>query len=137
MIHDILFNQNADVLLRLMLDTSAARQRVIASNIAHVSTPGYKRLGVSFGIVLNKVQQSSNKDMSKSENARPPFSSDDIVIHKPKIVEVEDNYWNGVNNINIDQEMADLAKNQLDFEIAARLVNERFTQLKTAIRGRR
>ncbi|GAH57061.1 unnamed protein product, partial [marine sediment metagenome] len=35
------------------------------------------------------------------------------------------------------REMVELAKNQLDFNIAARLLNQKFTQFRTAIRGRR
>jgi len=56
---------------------------------------------------------------------------------QPEVVTVDDGYWNGINNVNIDQEMTDLAKNQLDFDMSSRLLAGRFTGLKTAIRGRR
>ncbi|MBT4484332.1 MAG: hypothetical protein HOC71_11730 [Candidatus Latescibacteria bacterium] len=56
---------------------------------------------------------------------------------KPNVEKVENGYWNGINNVNIDQEMVDLAKVQLDFNMGSKLLNNRFNQLRMCIRGRR
>ena len=135
MLKEILFNQKPDKLLNKMLDKAALSQRVIASNVANVGTPGYERLGVSFDEVLKRSIELSKKLKTSSPNHIPsPSWLEDI---RPQVVKVENGYWNGINNVNIDEEMVELGKNQLDFIIAARLKNLRFTHLRTAIRGRR
>ena len=48
MLKEMLFGRKPDIMLGKMLDKAALNQRVIASNIANVGTPGYERLGVSF-----------------------------------------------------------------------------------------
>lgn len=135
MLKEILFSQKSSVLLEKMLDKAALKQRVIASNVANVNTPGYKRLGVSFDEELSKAVKLGMN--IKHTDTRHFHASNLAETIKPEIAMVEDDFWNGVNNVNIDQEMVDLAKNQLDFNTAARLMNLRFTQLRTAIRGRR
>ncbi|MCE5249590.1 flagellar basal body rod protein FlgB [bacterium] len=135
MIKELLFNQKPDILLTKMLDKSALNQRVIASNVANIGTPGYERLGVSFDEKLSRAMRLSKK--IKISDPRHIPSPDWVKEIKPEVVKIEDGYWNGINNVNIDEEMVDLAKTQLDFNSAARLMNLRFTQLRTAIRGRR
>ena len=66
--------------------------------------------------------------------------------HLPKQADLEEvvpelredqgeDYFNGINNVNLDQEMASLAKTQLAFRFAARMSRNEFEMLRTAIRG--
>ena len=135
MIKELLFNQKPDILLTKMLDKSALNQRVIASNVANIGTPGYERLGVSFDEKLARAMRLSKK--IKISDPRHIPSPDWVKEIKPEVVKIEDGYWNGINNVNIDEEMVDLAKNQLDFNIGVRLMSSKFNALRTAIRGRR
>ena len=135
MLKEILFNREPYVLLEKMLDRAALKQSVISSNIAHVNTPGYKRLGVSFN---KEFRKAVNQEMNiKHSDSAHFYNSNPFETIEPEVALVNDNFSNGVNNVNIEQEMVDLAKNQLDFDTAARLMNIRFSQLRTAIRGRR
>ena len=136
MIKKVLFNQLPDRLLEKMLDKAALGQRVIASNVANVATPGYQRLGVSFDAELKKAMRPGLQHLATTDSRHFP-NSGAFLSTQPKVALVEKGYWNGVNNVNIDQEMVDLAKNQLDFSIAAKITSLRGAQLRTAIRGRR
>jgi flagellar basal body rod protein FlgB len=42
---------------------------------------------------------------------------------------------NGANNVNIDHEMAELAKNQIRFKFASKLLGDSFRGLQKSIRG--
>ena len=135
MIKEMLFNRKPDILLGKMLDKAAVTQRVIASNVANVGTPGYERLGVSFEKELIKAVKTIGKLRTTNERHLP-----DPQWHRkiePEVVKIENGYWNGINNVNIDEEMVELGKNQLDFNIASKILGMRFNQLRTAIRGRR
>ena len=136
MLREIFFERKPDILLRKMLDKAALSQRIISANIANVSTPGYQRLGVSFDEKLTNAMRTGLNKMAQTHPAHFPESGNLNNI-KPDVVQIENGYWNGINNVNIDEEMVELAKNQLDFTTAARLLNMKFTQLRTAIRGRR
>jgi flagellar basal-body rod protein FlgB len=136
MLKEILFNQPSMMILGKMLDNAAVNQRVIAANVANVSTPGYRKRGVNFDEQLKRAVNSLSSKILRSEPGHLP-QPDSLQDITPEVVYVENGYWNGINNVNIDQEMADLAKNQLDFNIAAKLLNEKFNGLRTAIRGRR
>ena len=134
MVKELIFNQKPDILLSLMLDKAALHQRVISSNVANVGTPGYERLGVSFEEKLEEAVRLGEKMKTSDPRHIPsPTWYRDL---KPEVAKIEDGYWNGINNVNIDQEMVDLAKNQLDFNIGVRLMSSRFNSLRTAIRGR-
>ncbi len=136
MLKEMLFGYAPDWILGKMLDKAALHQRVISSNVANVATPGYERLGVDFDKELQRAVRASQSKLTRTDSRHIPAPG----IHKnikPETVKIQDGYWNGINNVNIDQEMTDLAKNQLDFDMAARLLNNRFTQLRMAIRGRR
>ena len=135
MVQNLLFNRKSDILLSLMLDKAALHQRVIASNVANVGTPGYERLGVSFEEKLEEAVSLGEK--MKTSNPRHIPSPTWYQDLEPEVAKVEDGYWNGINNVNIDEEMVDLAKNQLDFNIGVRLMSSKFNALRTAIRGRR
>lgn len=135
MVQNLLFNRKSDILLSLMLDKAALHQRVIASNVANVGTPGYERLGVSFEEKLERAVSLGEKLKTSDPRHIPsPTWYKDL---EPEVAKVEDGYWNGINNVNIEEEMVDLAKNQLDFNIAVRLMSSKFNSLRTAIRGRR
>jgi flagellar basal-body rod protein FlgB len=135
MLKEMLFGYAPDRLLAKMLDKSALEQRVISSNVANAGTPGYERLEVSFDEALKTAMHAAKTHLVRTNPLHLP-APDSIEGVTPEVVKVDDGYWNGINNVNIDTEMADLAKNQLDFDIAQRLLTSRFTGLKMAITGR-
>jgi flagellar basal-body rod protein FlgB len=136
MLKEMLFGYNPDRLLGKMLDKAALAQRVISSNITNVVTPGYQRLGVSFEQELQKAVRTGKMKLAVTDSRHLP-STDRIQKLQPEVVQVDDPHFNGINNVNIDTEMVDLAKNQLDFDMATRLLSDRFNVLRMAIRGRR
>jgi len=112
------------------------RQKSISDNIANVDTPGYKRSEVAF-----------EEDLKAALDKRGLFGyrthPKHMRVGKPKLDEVkpvpfipeDDSLASGKNNVDIDHEMAELAKNQIRFSYAARLMELSFSRLKSAIRG--
>ena len=136
MLEKFLFDSKANILMEKMLDKAALSQRVISANVANVGTPGYKCLGTSFEEKLKSAMRPGLEKMKKTKTIHLP---DDEALKRimPEVVEVNDGYWNGINNVNIDEQMVELAKNQIDFNTAVRLLNSRFVSLRSAIRGNR
>lgn len=136
MLQEILFNRSPDIALAKMLDKAALSQRVMAANIANVNTPGFMKRGVSFEEKLAKAVRTGHTPLLTSDPRHLP-SPDAVQGVEPEVVLVDDGYWNGINNVNIEEEMVRLSENQMNFNIASQILSMRFDQLQMAIRGTR
>lgn len=123
-------------LLEKVLDYSSVKQKVISKNIANLGTVGYQRQDVKF----NKVFNESINSTLKATNSRH-ISSNKVNMNNGSEFEItkDENLENssGINNVNIDQEMADMAKNTLTFRFAARKLRGYYTTMQTVIKGGR
>ena len=122
-----LFDRSRIPLLEKELDAFALRNKAIANNIANIETPNYKRLDVGFEKQLSDAIEAAknNVDLSEKVDQVEP----EIEIDRSSILA------SGANNVDIDQEMAELAKNQLRFKLAARLMSGMFSQIDKSITG--
>lgn len=118
------FGDIASTVLSKTLDAAAARQKSIAGNIANAETPGYKRNCVSFEEELQKVldQSDTSKVRKGLKELSPRTLIDAVSPSKPD-----------GNNVNIDAEIADLAKTALKHRAAAVLLEGKIAMLRAAI----
>lgn len=114
------------------LDGAWIKNSAIANNIANVNTPGYKKQVVNFEDVLrNEMNMNSGVKMNlTNEKHMDPASSTDIQIER-----VEDNrYRVDGNNVDVDVENAELAKNTIYYNTLVNEINGQYSRLKTAFR---
>lgn len=96
------------------------RQQTIASNIANIETPGYRRLDVKFDELLAKALKSpGSADLDEIEPE----------IYQPLDTAVRSNG----NDVSMETEVGNLVKNSLRYTAYVRLMKKRFTQIETAI----
>lgn len=115
-------------LLRKTLETYSLRQRAIAENIANVETKGYRRIKVNFEDALQEALEPKRPQGLKTN----PRHMD--VGKRPS--EVKGEIITEDRPVNLEQEMAELAKNQVRFEFAAKMLHGSYETLRDAIRGR-
>ena len=132
-----LFQKAGIPLLQRSLNAASLRHKAIASNIANISTPGYQRKEVQFEeklqeSLLTKIISGKRTDSRHIPIGRSKYSD---ITPQVKVDESEE-LASGINNVDIDQEMADLAKNQIYFTGTATLMARKFRGLKAAISGR-
>jgi flagellar basal-body rod protein FlgB len=112
--------------LEKVLDGTVSRNRVLADNIANIETPGYTRKEVSFEDQLNNVMSQtdgmSDDKISDIRNVTPSVKNDENAPRRE----------NG-NNVNIEHEVVELAKNSMQFETAAQLLTMEFRGVRSAI----
>ena len=120
-------------ILQKSLDLRAQKQQVIASNIANADTPGYKAQKMSFEDNLR--QAISRPEMAgKSTNSKHfPISGGTISSVHASITQDLGlaNFGDG-NTVSVDDEMLDLAENQLLFEASSQIIKKKFSMLKFA-----
>jgi flagellar basal-body rod protein FlgB len=102
-------------LLKKSLDAAALRSRVIANNIANVNTKGFKRSEVVFEEKLQKEMEKHGSSEEAIETIQP-----EIVQDKSTSMRLDG------NNVDIDNEMTNMAANNI-------LYNTLVTQLNTRL----
>lgn len=115
------------------LDVAFLRSQVIANNIANVNTPGFKRQSVIFEDALRKNRLSAKRYHPK----HIPFSYEKADKPWRIITEHDTIYRNDGNNVDLDKEMADLAKNTIYYTAIATRLAKKFALLKVVAQGGR
>lgn len=123
--------------LKRALDAASLRQTTIASNLANIETPHYRRKKVVFESAMRKALDPEGISGFVTNPRHIRIGGDEVNNVQPKVIEDKsrDNA-SGVNNVDVDQEMAGLAKNQLYYAFSAKLMAIQFNRIKEAINER-
>lgn len=120
-------DSNAMYILQKTMDYSWLKMQLINTNIANVSTPGYKAKRLVFedefqrALVTEDPAQKARRIMSNRFK---------VTEDKAEAVRMDG------NNVQIDVENVEMARNQYLYESLVRQMNSEFNKLKTAIGGR-
>jgi len=108
-------DSNVTNLLSKALDVYSLRQKLTAANIANIDTPDFTAKQLSFEDQLQTAMSTDSNpaDLSKVE---------------PKVVD------SGEKPV-IENQLMDLAQNQIQVQLAARVLRDNFNQMRTAISG--
>jgi flagellar basal-body rod protein FlgB len=138
-----LFEATKIPVLHRALDTYALRQKVISGNIANIATAGYRAKTVEFEDHLaTALRAGVGTGGGVTHEGHIPLSADSLSGVRPLVTDShpdarpgEDERSNGVNNVDLDNEMAELAKNQIRFKFSTRLITDTFRGIQRSIRG--
>lgn len=121
-----------------LLNAYTIRQEVISDNIANASTPNFKRTDVNFEADLKRALDSEKDktiDAYMTHEKHIPFNIKmDYKSVKPNLsVEYDTNYLNNKNNVDIDKEMADHAKNSMRYQMFSQIMSSQYKQMRRLI----
>ena len=122
MLDDLLGDLTTEV-LKKALDASTLRQQVIANNVANAETPGFKRSEVLFESYLADAIEHDERVMES------PQPGEELAIPSlsPKIVtDLHTALRGDGNNVNVEREMADLARNATLYRTYAKILASRY-----------
>jgi len=119
--------------LQKLVSYSALRQKTISKNIANLSTENYQREEVRFNDLFNEqmnanLKVTETKHFNDIKNTNPESA---YVVVKDDSTELN----SGINNVNVEKEMADLAENSLMYKFAAKRLSSYFKTLQSVIKG--
>jgi len=121
---------NLEIITRA-LDGSARRGEMIANNLANVSTPGYKRQDINFKSALKKEMDSKSSTALKTTKANHlPFSRQYTSVQS---IQNNRNHRNDENSVDIDVEMAELAKNSIYYNVMSNRAAGHFSTINQVI----
>jgi flagellar basal-body rod protein FlgB len=108
------------------IHASGMRQQAISNNIANVNTPGYKRKDVEFDGMLRAALESG--DTAELKGLNPEVKTDNNAVAMRA----------DGNSVDIDQEMAYLAENNVRYNALVQMATAKIKTLEYVIsEGRR
>jgi len=113
-------------LMKQAINHSVLHQKVISHNLSNIDTPNFKAKQAVFEQTL------SNEMRLKLAGGRPSERATSQIVDRAGGAMRSDG-----NNVDLDFEMSELARNQLQYEAIMEQLNRRLGGLKTVIRGGR
>lgn len=134
-----IFNKTAAV-LEESLNLRMQRHMVNISNVTNSLTPGYRALGFDFENQLQAAVGNSNDLPMKTSDAKHikhPGISADGVLKPDMFVKPTESIGNDGNTVDVDQEMTEIAANQIMYRATIEILNRQLGMLRYGINGGR
>jgi len=123
---DGLFSQTNYIAAKKLLDATVLRHEAIASNLANIETPGYKRLDVApaFNTELQRALSTGQRDQ--------------LAAVQPKLIVDPQAAARGPdgNSVQLESELAHLNQNTLAHALETQMITGSLLRLRLAITGR-
>ena len=116
---------------RKFLDIASARQKLIASNVANVTTPGYRSQDIDFKGELARLSGNGSALAGQTTHANHiPLGQ-----HQDRAPEIHHTRvgYDDLNSVDIDREVPKMAQNELLFTVGARMLQKKFDVLSKVI----
>lgn len=127
MIEEI-FSKTRIPFLKTTLDAYSTRHKAIAKNIANVETQDYRPMKVEFEDQLRRALDKKRPIGLRTDARHLAIGGTDLTNIKERVSRSD-------KPVNMEEEMGELAKNQVRFEFAARKLRGMYDQMKSAISG--
>ncbi len=123
---DALFGNANYTAAKKMLDVTVLRHEAIASNLANVETPNYKRLDVSPTFENQLSQAVASGDPSQIANLQPQLEVDSTANASRS----------DGNTVQLENEMLKLNANMVEHSLETHLVSASLMKMRLAITGK-
>ena len=123
---DALFSDSNYLAAKMMLDTTVLRHEAIASNIANVETPNYKRVDVAPSFESQLRQAVASKDPAQIAAMQPTLAVDTTA----------DAGRSDGNTVQLETEMLKLNQNMVEHSLETHLVSGALMKMRLAITGK-
>ena len=123
---DALFNQPNYLAAKKTLDVVALRQEAIASNIANLETPGYRRVDIAPTFQAEMDRAVANGNPQQLASLRPTLAVDP---------DATSNGRDG-NTVSLERELMLMSQNTLTNALETQLVSGTLAKLRMAITGK-
>jgi flagellar basal-body rod protein FlgB len=123
---DAIFNQPSYVATKKMMDATALRHEAIASNLANIETPNYKRIDLAPNFAADLRNAMSSNDIHKISSMNPSLAQDFNSVSANR----------DGNTVQLETELLNLNQNTMDHALETQLVSGALFKLRMAITGR-
>jgi flagellar basal-body rod protein FlgB len=121
-----LFNDTNYLATKKLLDAAALRHEAIASNIANIETPNYKRVDLAESFSTELKQALDANDPARLAGLEPKLEIDSTAVAQSR----------DGNTVNLETELTNLQQNTLTHAVGTQLLSSTLLRLRMAITGR-
>ena len=134
LIDKLLFSDAVPSLMKKGLNFMSTRQSLISSNISNVDTPGFKATDIDFQAQLRAAIGSKGSLNMRTTNEKHigPSNFDIMDLAADPFEEDSAAKSNG-DNVDIDNEMAKMAENQIMYNATVQLMMKRGATVRAAV----
>jgi flagellar basal-body rod protein FlgB len=121
-----LFDQPNYVATKKLLDATVLRHEAIASNLANIETPGYRRVDLDRSFAVELRQALAGERSSDIKSLQPALAQDPDAVSSRR----------DGNTVELEAELLHLNQNTLAHTVETQLITSSLLRLRTAITGR-
>ena len=129
-----LFGASTIPVLEQAANFGQARHNVLAGNIANVDTPGYRAHDLSTAVFQQRWQEAIESRNSGSASADDFMTDDGQSLKLTDAFETVLRHDDG--KVSLEQQVAELTKNQMQYNMALSIMTSQFRLLQAAISER-
>lgn len=123
---DALFSQPNYLAAKKMLDATVLRHEAIASNIANLETPNFKRVDLAPTFSVEFERACASGAAAQINALQPTLAVDDKAVAVSR----------DGNTVNLENELMQMNKNALEHSLETQLITRSLVQLRMAITGK-
>jgi flagellar basal-body rod protein FlgB len=123
---EALFNQPDYLAAKKSLDAVSLRQEAIASNIANLETPGYKRIDLAPSFRAELDRACASRDPQQIAAVNPTLAPDPTAVPNSR----------DGNTVSLENEMLQLNQNSMEHALESQLLTNTLYRLRMAITGK-
>ncbi len=112
----------------------AEKNKILSENIANIGTENYQRKDVVFKDMLNDNMTSMLVTTDSKHIDSSQINSNNEKCYQI-VTDKSNDDVSGVNNVDIDKEMSELAENTLNFQFASKKISDYYKTLQNVIKG--
>ena len=135
-ISSLLFNDPTKSLVKKEMQMLMKNHKVISSNIANVSTPGYKAVHLSFQEQMKRAVDKTGIHLQKTNRNHMEAPIGVKHVHPEAVVDLNEKGRIDGNTVNIDKEMTSMSENQIMWNAMLTMKKKLGSPMKAAINGR-
>jgi flagellar basal-body rod protein FlgB len=121
-----LFAQTHYVAAKKLLDATVLRQEAIASNLANLETPNYRRIDLAASFQTQFQQALGAQNTAQIHGLKPRLEADATAVASTR----------DGNTVNLESELGHLQRNLVEHALESQLITGNLLRLRLAITGR-
>lgn len=126
--------RQSSAFLRQALQGYSVRQQALSQNLSNADTPNYKRVEVAFeGQLRERAGLTEPSPLITTDDRHFPMPADPVGFSPVVSSDTTTTLRKDGNNVDVDQEMARLAQNEIGYNAATQFLSGRFSLLKYVI----
>ena len=112
--------------VKKMLDATVLRQEAIASNLANIETPNYKRVDVAPAFATELSRAVAQGGVNNVQQLKPTVSVDQTAVAQNR----------DGNTVQLEKELTHLQKNMVAHHLQPQMITGTLSKLRSAIQTR-